>query len=198
MPTFIRVRFAVIIVSVLSFCREYFGYSRTCRLSTLIDTFFPLQWLWLCFFVFQSGNRSFRGQLTLVWPGPAPFPNKTVGRPRTTSMIGQRTALMYAYPCVGGVTLFIAAIAVEWMAGDDSSRISSVSPSLRYLGFGCLRGLLIRALRHHLLQFWHAHDLEARPGKSGLRFCGRHDILVHGALAGIYVSLRSPSPPFQW
>ncbi|KAJ7871004.1 hypothetical protein B0H14DRAFT_2571057 [Mycena olivaceomarginata] len=122
MPTFIRVRFAVIIR------------------------------LWLYFFVFQSGNRSFRGQLTLVWPGPAPFLNKTVGRPRTTSMIGQRTAPMYAYPCVGGVTLFLAAIAVEWMAGDDSSRISS---------------------------FWHAHDLEARPGTSGLRFCGRHDILVH-------------------
>ncbi|KAJ7794837.1 hypothetical protein B0H14DRAFT_2621551 [Mycena olivaceomarginata] len=59
---------------------------------------------------------------------------------------------MYAYPCVGGVTLFIAVIAVEWMAGDHSSRISS---------------------------FWHAHDLEARPGASGLQFCGRHNILAH-------------------
>ncbi|KAJ7301228.1 hypothetical protein DFH08DRAFT_827709 [Mycena albidolilacea] len=62
---------------------------------------------------------------------------------------------MNAYPCVGGVTLFIAVITVEWMAGDNSSRISS---------------------------FWHAHDLEARPGMSGLQFCGRHNILAHAPL----------------
>ncbi|KAJ7314640.1 hypothetical protein DFH08DRAFT_821301 [Mycena albidolilacea] len=71
---------------------------------------------------------------------------------------------MYAYPCVGGGTLFITVIAVEWMAGNDSSRISS---------------------------FWHAHDLEARPGTSGLRFCGRHDILAHGIPNTLWCGERS-------